>query len=71
MNTSDVPLIPASGRVLEGILKRQRIRELIEQGMPKNQIGGVLNIGSTALNKHYRIIKAEDEQAKRQKKVSA
>jgi DNA-binding CsgD family transcriptional regulator len=60
MDTSNVPLIPAGGRILEGIRKRERIRELLAEGKSKNQICGILDIGTTAINKHLRIINKED-----------
>jgi len=67
---NDTILIPAGGRILEGIKKRQKIRQLLAEGLGKNQISGAMDISTTAVNKHLKIIAAEDaEQAKESQAV--
>jgi predicted ArsR family transcriptional regulator len=56
----EVILVPAGKRHLEGIRKRREIRRLLALGLSKNQMCGELDISTTAINKHLRIIAKED-----------
>lgn len=60
MSDTDEVLVPAYGRLRQGIQRRQQIRELLAEGKSKNQICGELDISSQALARHLRIIKQED-----------
>lgn len=53
---------------LLGVERRERIRELLAQGLSKPKIAGELDITTTALYKHLRKIEREDEEAKREAK---
>lgn len=70
-STDEAPLVPASGRVLEGILRRRRIRELVRAGWPHGAIQDELDITYTALRKHLKIIEKEDETGAPEGTVSA
>jgi predicted ArsR family transcriptional regulator len=60
MSDTEEVLVPAYGRLSQGIKRRKRIRELLDNGLSKNQICGELDISSQALSRHLRIIKEED-----------
>lgn len=58
---NDTIMVPAAGRLLEGIKKRQLIQKLKADGLSNPQICGQLNISSQALNRHLQVIRAESE----------
>lgn len=59
-NDTETVMVPAVGRSLQGILRRREILKLLGTGLSNNQICGELDISSQALNRHLRIIAAED-----------
>ena len=63
--TKETYLVPAKGKVLQGIRTRERIRELRAEGKSRNQIAGLLDITTGAVDKQLKKIELE-EQAERQ-----